>query len=725
MFPHSSNFQITGGHFINVAGDFNTLNGPDMLSALDVGQDSDRLLGGVERTERGGGHGALPYDTSQRRRVPARPNDTDTGSTLTPYFSTPPDGQDAINSSAHPHNTSQRRRIIAPSDNTDIQDSSATATSDLYGPSHDHNPRPQLHHQPQSSEDWARGSDPVGGASGPATDWRPLPLILASGPLAQNPEQDCPSEHPPTTRITGGTFIGGNVYRIQHQGEAGLHILHRATAGDAFHDSGERYPQPQCHPDTRTSLLEDLMEWARSSVSGHSTLLETQPILWLYGPAGSGKSAVAQSLCQRLAEEGRLGGSFFFKRGHPSRGEARKLFPTIAYQLALLLPELKQHITRTIENDPAIVDRSLSTQLHNLILNPCRRSRLARPVPIVIDGLDECDGEYVQQAILRAIGSALSQESLPIRFLVASRPEAHIRETLAESCLAESHRALNIRQSFKDVRKYLEVEFDRIHREHRTMRAVPFPWPDVKILEKIVRDSSGYFIYAATVIKFLDDKRFQPPERLDVILGIRHSISGSPLNALDQLYLQILSGVPEDFLALLLQIFVFAKEGVSLSRICRLLELPVDELHLILRGLHSLILVPEDDRDNISAHHASFWDFLDHPSRSGAFHVGSARAIMMDTTWGFFLRACPPPELLNVLTEFARASDCMVKNGASITDLYNVVQCLKTFRPIPVELIIRFEHEIGDVSIDRMEEDWTKWWATCQEYGKRLTVPIL
>ncbi|KAJ7734290.1 hypothetical protein B0H16DRAFT_1327644 [Mycena metata] len=403
-------------------------------------------------------------------------------------------------------------------------------------------------------------------------------------------------------------------------------MLHRATAGDAFHDSGERYPQPQCHLDTRTSLLKDLLKWAHGSVSDHSTLLERQPILWLYGPAGSGKSAVAQSLCQTLAEEGRLGGSFFFKRGHPSRGDAKKLFPTIAYQLAVLLPELKQHISHTIENDPAIVDRSLSTQLHELILNPCRKSRLAHPVPIVIDGLDECDGEHVQQAILRAIGNALSQENLPILFLLASRPEAHIGETLAESCLAENHRALNIRQSFEDVRKYLEAEFDRIHREHQTMTAVPLPWPEAEIVQRITQDSSDYFIYAATIIKFIDDKRFHPSDRLDVILGVGHSISEPALNPLDQLYLQILSGVPEDFHPRLLQILMLVREcTMPLRDICGLLQLQVRQLHLILRGLHSVLDVPGDDWHNVSAHHASFWDFLNDPARSGPFHIGNAQ----------------------------------------------------------------------------------------------------
>jgi hypothetical protein len=155
------------------------------------------------------------------------------------------------------------------------------------------------------------------------------------------------------------------------------------------------------------------------------------------------------------------------------------------------------------------------------------------------------------------------------------------------------------------------------------MTAVPFPWPEAEIVEQIVRNSSGYFIYASTVVKFIDDKRFQPPDRLDVILGIRHSISGSPFNPLDQLYLQILSGVPEDFHPQLLRILVFVKKRLSLEQIGQLVELPIGELRLMLRGLHSVIYVPESDFSWVSAHHASFLDFLKDPSRSSPFYVGS------------------------------------------------------------------------------------------------------
>ncbi|KAJ7792611.1 hypothetical protein B0H14DRAFT_3499011 [Mycena olivaceomarginata] len=174
-------------------------------------------------------------------------------------------------------------------------------------------------------------------------------------------------------------------------------------------------------------------------------------ILWLNGPAGAGKSAVAQSLCLQLEAKGSLGASFFFKRGNASRGNGNKLFATIAYQLALHLPQLRGAIAQVVEKDPSIVDRSLSIQVEQLIIKPCQMHLSGRrePVPIIIDGLDECTGPEVQQEILRSIGESLRDQNLNLRFLIASRPEAHIQEMFADS-LSNIHLGFPIDQSFDD-----------------------------------------------------------------------------------------------------------------------------------------------------------------------------------------------------------------------------------------------------------------------------------
>ncbi|KAJ7899396.1 hypothetical protein B0H13DRAFT_1482793, partial [Mycena leptocephala] len=154
--------------------------------------------------------------------------------------------------------------------------------------------------------------------------------------------------------------------------------------------------------------------------------------------------------------------------------------------------------------DPSITDCSLSMQLQRLIVEPCQQNLHAHTLTIIIDGLDECDSQDIQQEILQSIASVMHDSSLPLRFLIASRPEPHIHEIFTNS-LNKLHCPLNVNQSFEDVRKYLLNEFARIHKEHcATMAMVSHPWPSVEIINNLVHKSSGYFIYASTVIKFID-----------------------------------------------------------------------------------------------------------------------------------------------------------------------------------------------------------------------------
>jgi hypothetical protein len=88
-----------------------------------------------------------------------------------------------------------------------------------------------------------------------------------------------------------------------------------------------------------------------------------------------------------------------------------------------------------------------------------------------------------------------------------------------------------------EVRTYLRHEFSRIHREHpNTLQKIPTPWPSPEILEILVEKSSGYFIYASTVIKFVDDEYSRPSQQLDIIIRnlVPHDTE-SPFEALDQL----------------------------------------------------------------------------------------------------------------------------------------------------------------------------------------------
>ncbi|KAJ6470378.1 hypothetical protein C8R45DRAFT_875193 [Mycena sanguinolenta] len=466
-----------------------------------------------------------------------------------------------------------------------------------------------------------------------------------------------------------GNFTMNNV----QPGERGIDILHREVALAAIHDSAESYPQPRCHPETRTKMNEDLCNWA---MGPHPNTA----ILWLFGPAGAGKSAIMQALAKQLSETGVLGGSFFFKRGHATRGNGMTLFATIAYQLALAVPSLRSPISQVVEKDQSLIRRNIETQMTKLISEPCSYQS-CHHVTILIDGLDECEDHGVQREILRVIQITRSKFLTPLRFIVASRPEPHIREMFNSPIYVGHYRSYNVEQSFEDVRKYLREEFSRIHREHYTMTRVQLPWPSLDIREQLVRNSSGHFIYAATIIKFIDDKSYRPDRRLEIVLD---GGQGSELafGGLDQLYIAILKSAPRraELIPILCAITNF---DLSVGEIDQLFDLADGEAELLLRGLHSVLHIPSKyptrgsqseqfsldsetiqnrtsiidgespflwrrnhrikyrtqnrfrtetriDAESsaptsltISTHHASFLDFLDNQNRSHNFYVGS------------------------------------------------------------------------------------------------------
>ncbi|KAJ7122229.1 hypothetical protein C8R44DRAFT_164164, partial [Mycena epipterygia] len=154
-------------------------------------------------------------------------------------------------------------------------------------------------------------------------------------------------------------------------------------------------------------------------------------VMWLYGPAGAGKSAVAQTMAERWATADELAAAFFFARWRVGGSSGKSLFSTIAYQLAMHIRQLREPIGLAVEADPAICDKALEEQARTLIANPLKGldTEADRPYLVIIDGLDECDSKAMQSRIIHTIFQMLADSNLPLRFLVCSRPEPHIRET--------------------------------------------------------------------------------------------------------------------------------------------------------------------------------------------------------------------------------------------------------------------------------------------------------
>ncbi|KAJ7644869.1 hypothetical protein FB45DRAFT_1021611 [Roridomyces roridus] len=298
--------------------------------------------------------------------------------------------------------------------------------------------------------------------------------------------------------------------------------------------------------------------------------------------------------------------------------------PSDPRSLAIFDRHLGIRVSEAVETNPSLVATSIASQLEELIARPCLSGSFCAPRILLVDGIDECDGIVVQQEILRSVFQIFREHSLPVKILISSRPEPDIRRLFDENPFDGLY-TMNIEQSFHDVRTFLCQEFRRIYQEHPTMSAVPLPWPSADVMDALVNKSSGYFIYASTVIKFVDDQDFRPADQLAIVLDPSPEYEALPYAPLDRLYLQILSQVPERsrrrLLSILGLIFIYPLQ-LGICQLEYILGLANGDVHLILRRLHSILRVSSNSLDPITAIHASFGDFLHTATRSSIVYLG-------------------------------------------------------------------------------------------------------
>jgi len=417
-------------------------------------------------------------------------------------------------------------------------------------------------------------------------------------------------------------------------------ILHRATATAAFHNSDERFDPPKCHPNTRIAVLEKIMRWIKWGED-----LEAF-ILWVYGPAGAGKSAIAQTIAEMCEDEMLLLASFFFSRNDPSRSTVKPLIATIAYQITLNLPQVRDAILRAIEHDPLIFSKSLAVQVKSLIVAPLQpladagyfKEPTSRRL-IIIDGLDECSDPKVQQNILEVLANAQQHHRLPLVFLFASRPEQQISLTFNTRLLLSITSRLALDESYlpdEDIKLFLTDKFQEIKSMHRLRAYIPPQWPLPDVLRQLVRKSSGQFIYASTVIRYVASIRHKPADRLDVILGIRPPQRDLPFAELDALYTHILASVEDiEHVLEILSFVLLLDDGHSPDRDQRLfvietfLCLRPGDVEQYLGDLNSLVTIENSyyigkggvPELRVRVLHASLTDFFVDPTRSKKFWI--------------------------------------------------------------------------------------------------------
>ncbi|KAF9058274.1 hypothetical protein BJ165DRAFT_1317495, partial [Panaeolus papilionaceus] len=329
-----------------------------------------------------------------------------------------------------------------------------------------------------------------------------------------------------------------------------IQILYEHSAPGAAFNSKDRYDAPKCHLNTRTRLLNTTRKWARNG---------RPRMMWLYGSAGAGKSAVAQTFAMELRAASNLAASFFFSRtahANSHRGHEGRFVATIAYQLTQIVPGLQCFVEHVVSAAPSVFDLTLTEQVVALIIEPLKElqrdmashegATCVPPRVFVIDGLDECKEEVGQTQVLEALATLVSyQDVFPCSVFLASRPEVAIRTWMTNKQSEDSHLVRSISlldhcDSDHDIEVFMNDETAKIKQSHPLKYRIPAGWPSPELVKEIIKRASGQFVFAATIIRYIKDLRGHPCERLEAILKHALPSDDRPYADLDALYLHIL-----------------------------------------------------------------------------------------------------------------------------------------------------------------------------------------
>ncbi|KAH7090955.1 hypothetical protein BKA62DRAFT_834938 [Auriculariales sp. MPI-PUGE-AT-0066] len=438
-----------------------------------------------------------------------------------------------------------------------------------------------------------------------------------------------------------------------------------------MYSPGEHTDAPEpCSDGTRVDVLSAIHEWASRT--------STPRVFWLTGPAGSGKSAIASSVTERLRSDGLIVLPFFFSRATRTRNTAFALPAALAYEMAAanLIP--RQKILQLVNDEPEILLSSLADQLHRLVFDPLALmlqsdTNKATNVILVLDNVDGTVNDEIAD-LFAELFPALFGFQNRVKLFITGRDDANRQATLTSLLQTESI-SLDQLHIFSllevddataksDMELFLQAKWELYS---RTIAPAALALPK-RLLTLLIDQCVHNFELAAILIRWgvaeltTPDQQLNERRLVDLIdvWYAAYAIDDSRHTALNRLYSILLhnainSGSPEDSmrrdlddqtgsksqnttteqLKMVITLLALTNQPLSTEMITEITTVPVDKLVLLLQGMSSVFRIPdafrssggdasaEAKRQAIEPYSQSFIDFIVSGGRINeeTFHV--------------------------------------------------------------------------------------------------------
>jgi hypothetical protein len=340
---------------------------------------------------------------------------------------------------------------------------------------------------------------------------------------------------------------------------------------------------------------------------------------------GTGKTAIARTVADRLQHDRLLGCAYFVSRDQPST-DPRNMICTMAYDLANTFEELRERICAGVASLGDISSVSPLKMIQALIVAPLNfhLSRDARPVVFILDGLHHAFKQNgpSMKTFLPTLVSALPWGT---KLLITSLDDSTTM-TLARSFPHDPRSTtLHLYEPnavLADVTTFYLQQFASIINNHSTNEAQAWI---MDAIGSLAIATGHLFLFASIVTRYVTAAMHDPYKRLrKVVDAVRKASSNTSVvfQPLDTIYRLILEDASidgmnernaevQDRLRTMLAYIVVAHEQLTVYDLASLLQVPetlvqdhVDVLSSILDVIH------EDFRPYVRLFHPSLEDFL-------------------------------------------------------------------------------------------------------------------
>ena len=356
--------------------------------------------------------------------------------------------------------------------------------------------------------------------------------------------------------------------------------------------------------------------WLLDALEGWLGAPDASKAFFLTGAPGTGKTALCAHLSQRHAA---VGAVHLCNYSDVVKSDARRAIGSISYQLSTQLPEYRGLLAnRRMEGYKTW---NAATAFDQLIVQPLRH--VARPeatIFVVVDALDETLREG-RSELAELLGQSWSLVPSWFRLFVTSRPETAVLNMLAR--LTPFSLDTGHPDNVQDIRTYFKRELKSLV-------------GNTVLVDRLVRNSEGVFLYASVVVDELKSGSMAPEDLSTLPGGLksvyrlyfdRHFSSGAP-----EQWRQF-----EEYVRPLLEILTAAYEPLPVETLSEILGWDNYARKRTLEPLGSLI-TSRDGR--LSFFHLSFRDWLTDETTDLRYFVDPIRGHkrLADFGWALYVR---------------------------------------------------------------------------------------